>query len=82
MEMSSIIEFVSQLEGPYKWYVLGGVLIVLTALVTRFIFKTLKWFLLIAAAAVIIFTIVNYFVDLQLPMEFQETEEKQPAPEA
>lgn len=68
MEMSSIIEFVSRLEGPYRWYILGGVLVILTALVTRFIFKTLKWFFLIMAAAIIVFTIVNYFVDLGLPI--------------
>jgi hypothetical protein len=77
MEMSSIIEFVSQLEGPYKWYVLGGVLVVLTALVTRFIFKTLKWFLMIVAAAIIVFTIVNYFVDIELPVAAEE-EKKSP----
>lgn len=76
MEMSSIIEFVLRLEGPYRWYVLGGVLIVLTALVTRFIFKTLKWFLLIAAAAIIVFTIVNYFVDLELPTSPGEIKDK------
>ena len=76
MEMSSIIEFVSQLEGPYKWYVLGGILVVLTALVTRFIFKTLKWFLLIVAAAIIIFTIVNYFVDVELPISTDDVKDK------
>lgn len=38
---------VMQLEGPYKWYVMGGAAFLLTAVVTRFIFKTLKWFLLL-----------------------------------
>jgi len=57
-----LIEFFLKLEGPYKWYVIGGVLALLTAVITRFIFKTLKWFLIIAAAAVIVFTFVNYYL--------------------
>jgi hypothetical protein len=76
MEMSSIVDLVSQLEGPYKWYVLGGVLVILTALVTRFIFKTLKWFLLILAAAIIVFTIVNYFFDIEIPITTEDIENK------
>lgn len=38
---------VTQLEGPYKWYVMVAVALVLTALITRFIFRTFKWFLLL-----------------------------------
>lgn len=57
-----LIEFFLKLEGPYKWYVIGGVLALLTAVITRFIFKTLKWFLIIAAAAIIVFTVVNYYL--------------------
>ena len=76
MDTSSIIDFVSQLEGPYKWYVLSAVLVILTALVTRFIFKTLKWFLMIAATAIIVFTIVNYFIDIELPTSIEEIKDK------
>jgi len=36
----------TQLEGEYKWYVIGGVALLLTAGITRFIFKTYKWFFL------------------------------------
>ncbi|MBI3255610.1 MAG: hypothetical protein HYZ63_01440 [Candidatus Andersenbacteria bacterium] len=39
----------SQLEGPYKWYVLLFIAAIITAVVTRFVFKTLKWVLLIGA---------------------------------
>lgn len=38
---------VMQLEGPYKWYVLGGAAFLMTAVVTQFIFKTFKWFLML-----------------------------------
>jgi hypothetical protein len=41
------IVFVAQLEGPYKWYIMGAVAFILTALITKFIFKTFKWFLLL-----------------------------------
>jgi hypothetical protein len=62
--MIELASFLSEIEGPYKWYVLGGVLVVITALVTKFIFKTLKWFVLMVAAAVIGFTIANYFMEI------------------
>lgn len=64
IDMIELVDFFVKLEGPYRWYVLGGVLVIITALVTRFIFKTLKWFFLIVATAVIAFTVVNYFVDI------------------
>jgi len=59
--LPGVVEFFLKLEGPYKWYVIGGVLIVLTALVTRFIFKTLKWFIIIVLAGVVVVAIVSYF---------------------
>jgi hypothetical protein len=42
-----LIPVVTQLEGPYKWYVMGAAGLLLTALITRFIFKTFKWFVLL-----------------------------------
>lgn len=42
-----LIPVVAQLEGPYKWYIMGTAGLLLTALITRFIFKTFKWFLLL-----------------------------------
>lgn len=60
MVPADLIDFALKIEGPYKWYVIGGVIILLTALLTRFIFKTLKWFFILAAIGVIILTIVNY----------------------
>ncbi|PIT98047.1 MAG: hypothetical protein COT71_02815 [Candidatus Andersenbacteria bacterium CG10_big_fil_rev_8_21_14_0_10_54_11] len=49
-----VISFFLKLEGPYRWYVLGAVLVLLTAIMTRIIFKTFKWFTLIAAAGVLV----------------------------
>jgi len=34
-----------QLEGPYRWYIIATAIFLLTAFVSRFIFKTFKWFL-------------------------------------
>lgn len=59
--VSDIINFVQQLEGPYKWYALAAILGVLTLFFTRFVFKTIKWFLMIVAIGVIIATVVAYF---------------------
>ena len=54
--MSSLAE---QLEGPYKWYVLVAVALILTGLVTRFIFKNLKWFILLM---IILLCFVGFFL--------------------
>ena len=43
-----------QLEGPYKWYVIGIVALILTAGITRFVFKTFKWFVLVMLLALIL----------------------------
>ncbi len=45
--VAALSPVVTQLEGPYKWYVMAGVAVILTALITRYIFKTFKWFLLL-----------------------------------
>lgn len=60
MTGKDVIAFFLSLEGPYKWYVIGFVVTLLTALVTRFIFKTLKWFVIIAAAGIVVMTIASY----------------------
>lgn len=60
--VGDIVEFFLKLEGPYKWYVIGGVLLLLTAVITRFIFKTLKWFFIIMAAVIVGFTVVSYLI--------------------
>ncbi len=44
---------VAQIEGPYKWYIMGGVAFILTAFITRFIFKTFKWFLVMVLIVVL-----------------------------
>lgn len=61
MDFSSVLAIVQNIEGPYKWYVIGGVIVVLTLFFTRFVFKTIKWFLLLVAIAVLLFAIVSYF---------------------
>ncbi len=50
-----VAQFFVQAEGPYKWYALGFILVLITGVVTQFIFHTLKWFILILALAFIVF---------------------------
>ncbi len=66
VSLASIVDFFLQIEGPYKWYTIAIVLVIMTAVITRFIFKTLKWFLLIASAAVIIITLIHYFTPIDI----------------
>lgn len=66
MNGSDIADFLLQLEGPYRWYVISGILVVLTAVISRFVFKTLKWSLIIAAAAVVVVAIVQYLTPIDL----------------
>lgn len=58
-----IVNAVQQLEGPYRWYVIGLVISVLTAVITRFIFKTFKWFILLILFGVCIWAVLLFFSD-------------------
>lgn len=60
MDAGELIQFFEKLEGPYKWYVIGFVLAIITAFVTRMVFKTLKWFLIIMALIVIGLAVWEY----------------------
>jgi hypothetical protein len=62
MTFESFFQLVfSQLEGPYKWYALLFIAAVITAVVTRFVFKTLKWVLLIGALVIMGFYVWTQF---------------------
>lgn len=56
-----VTDIVSKLEGPYKWYVLGIILVLLTAIMTKVIFKTFRWFLILAAI-VVVGGVVTYYL--------------------
>ena len=56
-----IVQLVLQLEGPYKLYAIGVIAIILTALVTSYIFKTLKWFVLFFAIVVLLLSVFMLF---------------------
>lgn len=64
IDFEKIAAVVLQLEGPYRWYIIGFVLMILTALVTKFIFKTIKWFFVLAALALIALAVFKVFSDL------------------
>lgn len=40
------------LEGPYKWYAIAGIAALIALIMSRFIFKTLKWIFLLLLIAV------------------------------
>lgn len=61
IELADITQFAGQLEGPYKWYILGFVLVVLTAVVTKFIFHTIKWFFILFAIGLILLAALKVF---------------------
>lgn len=60
MEFAAVFRLVQNIEGPYKWYVIGAVIAVLTLFFTRFVFKTIKWFVFLVAIAVLLFAVVSY----------------------
>jgi hypothetical protein len=43
----TLIGVLQQLEGPYKGYVITAAIVFITALITRFVFKTFKWFMVL-----------------------------------
>ena len=71
MTVRDIVEFltviISQLEGPYKWYVMGGAAFLISALITRFIFKSFKWMLLLILIAVLMFGGFWLLINLAIP---------------
>ena len=75
MEINDITTFFLLLEGPYRWYVIGGIIVILTAVISRFVFKTIKWFLILAAAAIVTFAIVQYFTPIDLLEEIGDLSE-------
>lgn len=52
--------FISLVEGPYKAYILIGAVALLALFFTRFIFKTIKWILLVVAIGILGALIIKY----------------------
>lgn len=59
-DIATVSIFIHQIEGPYKWYIIGGVIIFITIIVSRIVFKTLKWLLLLGLLAILAFGILHY----------------------
>jgi hypothetical protein len=59
--IQDVADFILKLEGPYKWYVIGAAVAVLTALFSRFVFQTIKWFLIIVFVLAIAAVIAVYW---------------------
>ena len=55
MDISILAEVAQLLEGQYKWHVIIALILMITAFITRFIFRTMRWFLAILAFGFIIF---------------------------
>lgn len=60
MILQNIIQIVGNLEGSYKRLIIGVVILVVSAIVTRFIFKTIKWFLVIGIILIAGYLISRY----------------------
>lgn len=52
--LANISTALSQIEGPYKWYIIAAGLFILTGIIIKVIFRTLKWFVLLLLFAALI----------------------------
>lgn len=60
MTLPMLATFISLIEGPYKAHILIGAVVLLALFFTRFLFKTIKWILLIVAVGVLGAIVVKY----------------------
>jgi hypothetical protein len=58
--LSYAIALATSLEGGYKWYIVTGIVFILSALITRFIFKTIKWFVMIVLLGILVAGLTFY----------------------
>lgn len=61
ISVQTLINFVTEIEGPYKWYVIAGAILLLTIIFNRLVFKTLKWVFIAIGLAVIIIAFLKQF---------------------
>lgn len=62
MNIPTIMAFVSLIEGPYKLPILIGVVIILALFFTRFVFKTVKWILLLTAVGILGALLIKFLI--------------------
>lgn len=60
MTLPTLATVISLIEGPYKAQILIGAVILIALFFTRFIFKTLKWILLVVAIGILGAMIIKY----------------------
>lgn len=48
------------LGGPYRWYIIGVLALLLTALFSRLVFKTIKWVLVLLVLTAIGLLVAGY----------------------
>jgi len=60
MPSNLVTQFISSIEGPYKWFVLVVVASILSAFFTRFLFKTIKWIIIAAIIVGISLWVIIY----------------------
>jgi len=61
INLDKIIEIVGQLEGSYKWYVIGAAVFLMAAIVNQIIFKTFKWIFILVGLVIIILALLWQF---------------------
>jgi len=58
---TSVTAFFTNLEGPYKWYAIVAIVLVLSTIFTRFVFKTVKWLVVLILLGSVAFFVLNHF---------------------
>jgi hypothetical protein len=61
MALEDIVHFFSQIEGPYKWYVIAGFVFFLSAILSKIALKTIKWFIIVVCLAIIGAALLHYW---------------------
>lgn len=53
MNFNDIVNLIWSIQEPYRWYIIFGIGSIVTALLSRLVFKTLKWFFILLATSLI-----------------------------
>lgn len=61
MALTDLVLIATSLEGPYKWYAIGGIVFLISAILIKIALKTVKWMLLLVCLAFVVYAILHYW---------------------
>lgn len=61
MNLALLAYLANQIEGPYKRYIIAGILLLLSIIFARFVFRTLKWLILLLALLLLGFLLMQWW---------------------